>query len=244
MEAATAQTSPAVVYLDHDQSPELGDLAKALALAQGEMEPALKDSTNPDFDSKYATLASVIDASRGPLSRNGIAILQRVSTRPGFVSVTTHMIHGSGQWVSDRAELAVAQKNAQAAGSAITYLRRYALSALVGVACEDDDGAAATKPSTDEQPSGEQRQEARRQSGQSTDPKRARVAKLWKAAQAKGMSEERFRAWATEVLGAEKSIDTITPKDVLHLERALRELDAAKKDEPAGKEAVTDAAQH
>lgn len=233
MEAAAANFTAEVHITEHDQSTDLGALAKALAAAQGEMQPALKDSTNPDYASTYATLASVIDACRAPLSKHGIAWLQRVSTRPGFVAVTTQLVHESGQWVRDRAELAVTAKNAQAAGSAITYLRRYMLSALVGVACEDDDGAAASQPAGEEK---EQRREARRADGaKAADPKVARIAKLWKAAQAKGMTEERFKSWLVEVLGAEKTSDELTPKEVLHLERALRDLEktaSAKQEGP------------
>ena len=127
-----------------DESPTIGALAAALAKAQGAMKSAAKDSVNPHFKSKYADLASVWDACREPLSSNGLAVVQRVSSSPAGVVLTTMLLHSSGEWIRDRATFPVVQQTAQAYGSAITYARRYALAAMVGVAPdEDDDGNSA-----------------------------------------------------------------------------------------------------
>ena len=131
--------------MDHEssESPNIGTLAAALAKAQGAMSSASKDSKNPHFNSKYADLASVWDACREPLSVNGLAVLQRPSTSDNTVRVTTQLVHASGEWVKDTITLTLPQPTAQALGSALTYLRRYGLSAVVGVAPDDDDGHAA-----------------------------------------------------------------------------------------------------
>jgi hypothetical protein len=108
------------------------------------MEGAKKDSNNPHFRSSYADLASIWDACREPLTKNGLSILQVPSTRPGEVTVWTFLAHASGQYVQGELVLPVAQETAQGYGSAITYGRRYSLAAMTGVAPEDDDGNAAS----------------------------------------------------------------------------------------------------
>jgi ERF superfamily len=148
-------------------SEQIAELAAALATAQAAMRGALKDSENPFFRSKYADLASVWEACREPLTANHLAIVQfpRASfegkpepyewtTRSGevrygvrvmtVVSVVTRLVHSSGQWLEDTASTMLSTGDPQAVGSAITYLRRYALAAVAGVAPEDDDAEAAT----------------------------------------------------------------------------------------------------
>lgn len=129
------------------QSEKLGELAKALAKAQSEMTAALKSSENPHFRSKYADLSAVFDACKEALNKNGFAIVQRVENDPNGACVETMLLHSSGEFVSSKCWLPVAQKTAQAYGSAITYARRYGLTSLAGVAAdEDDDGNAASAP--------------------------------------------------------------------------------------------------
>lgn len=123
-------------------SPSIGKLADALAKAQGEMEGASKDSTNPHFKSKYADLAAVREACK-PLSKHGIAHLQPTKADGAKVTVTTMLIHSSGEWIAEDLTLTAGQATPQAVGSAITYGRRYGLAAMVGIAPEDDDGEAA-----------------------------------------------------------------------------------------------------
>lgn len=136
-------TTPA----ESEQSPTLGALAAALAKAQGQMRNARKDATNPHFKSRYADLASILDACREPLATNGLSYMQRVTSCAEGVRVTTMLLHSSGEWVRDTCIMPVAQRTPQGMGSAITYGRRYSLAALVGVAAEeDDDGNAASAP--------------------------------------------------------------------------------------------------
>ncbi len=126
-----------------DTSPTIDLLAAALAKAQGQLEGAVKDSANPFFKSKYADLASVWEACRKPLAANGIAVVQSPSADGAKVSVETLLTHTSGQWIKGIVTVAAKDDSPQAVGSAITYLRRYALQSFVGVAPEDDDAEAA-----------------------------------------------------------------------------------------------------
>jgi hypothetical protein len=116
----------------------------ALAKAQGEIRGATKDSTNPHFRSKYADLASVRDAIQGALSKHGIAYLQFPEGGPETITITTILACGE-EWMRASYQMRPVKADPQGLGSAITYGRRYALMAAVGVAPEDDDGNAASQ---------------------------------------------------------------------------------------------------
>jgi hypothetical protein len=121
-------------------------LYAALATAQAEMGKALKDSSNPAFKSKYADLASVVDACMPALSRAGIAVLQPPFDDETGRYVKTIFVHGeSGETVECRVPLIIGKNDMQGYGSAVTYARRYGLMGMAGIAPEDDDGNAAVK---------------------------------------------------------------------------------------------------
>jgi hypothetical protein len=123
-------------------------IATALVKAQSEYGPALKSSENPHYKSRYADLASCIDAVVGSLNKNGIALMQRVLPSSSGVTVETIFIHTSGETISSGPLHVPVQKNdAQGYGSALTYARRYSLMSACGIAPEDDDGNAATSAS-------------------------------------------------------------------------------------------------
>lgn len=126
--------------------PPIAELAAALCKAQSQMEGAKKDANNPHFKSKYADLASVWDAIREPLTKNGLSVVQLLRSIQGGVEVETILMHSSGQQISDVFAVPASKNDAQGYGSAATYARRYALMAMVGVAPEDDDGNAAVGP--------------------------------------------------------------------------------------------------
>lgn len=140
-------------------SPTIGELAKALAAAQAELEPAKRDATNPHFRSKYADLSACWDAVRAPLARHGLAVSQLPSLDGDTVRLTTMLLHTSGEFIGSDAAVRIAKHDAPSVGSALTYLRRYSLSAIVGLSTEDDDGAAAmtAAPQARTQPSQELR---------------------------------------------------------------------------------------
>jgi len=133
---------------DEWKSPEIDKLASALAKVQAELEGAKKESTNPFFNSSYADLHAVIKASFPLLSKNSLSVSQGNEMIQGAVCVTTTLMHSSGQWIRSKVKLPLEKANAQGVGSAITYGRRYGLSAIVGVAQYDDDGNYVSKPKT------------------------------------------------------------------------------------------------
>lgn len=127
-----------------EQSEQINELAAALAKAQGKLRGALKDSDNPFFKSRYADLASVWEDCRAALSENGLSVIQFPESDDASLYVVTTLAHSSGQWMRSRLRLTPKDNSPQATGSAITYGRRYALAAAVGVAQVDDDGNAAS----------------------------------------------------------------------------------------------------
>lgn len=129
------------------KSETLGLLFKALANAQSEIKGALKDSSNPFYKSKYATLESVWDACREPLSKNGLSVIQLPRTLDGKPALETILGHSSGEWISEVVEINPTKNDPQGMGSAISYFRRYSLAAVVGIYQEDDDAnIASNKP--------------------------------------------------------------------------------------------------
>lgn len=120
--------------------------ASAIVKAQGNIEGAKKGKNNPAFRSKYADLAAVWDACSEALQEAGIAVLQfPVVSPPGYVGLCTVLVHGeTGETLAGTFNIPLKDaNNAQAAGSAITYARRYALSSVIGICPEDDDGNGA-----------------------------------------------------------------------------------------------------
>lgn len=137
-------------------SQEIDKLAQALAKAQGVIEDAEKDCTNPHFKSKYAGLSSVRQAIRKPLAANGLAYVQTLRYDASGVEIETRLVHESGQFIGDSLRIPC-QATAQAIGSAVSYGRRYSLLAIIGLATDDDDGnsaqpAQAAKPATKKAP--------------------------------------------------------------------------------------------
>lgn len=130
-----------------ERSESIATLAGALAKAQSDMKAAAKDSVNPHFRSRYADLTSIWEACRAPLSKNGLSVTQLPEDAgDGRIGLTSILMHSSGEWISGRFSIAVERPTAQAIGSALTYLRRYGLAALVGVVSdEDDDGNGASR---------------------------------------------------------------------------------------------------
>ena len=130
---------------DSWKSPEIDKLASALAKTQSELEGAKKESTNPFFKSSYADLHSVIKSSFPYLSKNGLSVSQGNEVVKGAVVVTTLLMHSSGQWLRSKVKLPLKDVTAQGVGAAITYGRRYGLSAICGIGQYDDDANSISK---------------------------------------------------------------------------------------------------
>ena len=129
------------------QSESIVELAKALAKAQGEMGGAVKGSDNPFFKTKYADLASVIEAIKPAFTANSLSYVQFPISNERGAGVSTRIMHSSGEWLE--AEFIIpCKQDAHGIGSAITYARRYGLQSATGVPAEDDDGNHATSENT------------------------------------------------------------------------------------------------
>lgn len=101
---------------------------------------------NPFFNSKYAGLSDILEAIKKPLTDNGLAVTQVTEVMAERLILETVLMHTSGEWISCTYPIEPVQKTPQGMGSALTYARRYSLSALLGVASEeDDDGNEASK---------------------------------------------------------------------------------------------------
>lgn len=122
-------------------SETLSEISKALVEFQSKLTPVIKDSDNPFYKSKYASLETIWQAIRGPLAECGLSIVQPISCDGDKVTLDTILLHTSGEWISGSMPLIPVKCDPQGWGSVITYARRYALSAMIGVVSdEDDDG--------------------------------------------------------------------------------------------------------
>jgi hypothetical protein len=135
-----------------NQSEQINELVSALSKAQGEMDGAVKDSLNPHFKSKYADLASVWQACRDPLSKHGLSIVQTLDLLGEKQVLMTILAHASGQWIKSTIQLPIQRPGPQELGSCLSYCRRYALAAMVGVYQDDDDAESAQKAYSKKEP--------------------------------------------------------------------------------------------
>jgi len=129
------------------QSESIANLAKALSIVQGKLTYAVKDSANPFFKSKYADLESVWDACRSLLADNNLCVIQMPGNYfEGRMWLITKLCHSSGEWIEQEMSVPVQKMDVQGCGSALSYMRRYSLSAFIGIVQSDDDGNAASNP--------------------------------------------------------------------------------------------------
>lgn len=170
------------------RSETLGKLAAALSALQGELSHVAKNSHGYGYD--YADLAAVLDVARPLLVKNGLSVTQLpAEAAEGTVALESVLLHSSGEWISSVYTMGVEKgKNlsaAQAVGSVITYARRYAMAAMLGIAQTDDD-AAQPKPPAAQQQKSQQRPSAERRTqiseADSNLATEAQLKKLWAAA--------------------------------------------------------------
>jgi hypothetical protein len=138
-------------------SESLANISPALVKAINAIEGVKKGAANPFFKSKYANLESVIEAAHDALSANGLAVMQGPGPMDGnCITLTTRLVHESGEWIETDFSLPAGKMDPQAAGSAITYARRYSLMAMLNMPAVDDDGEASmprtTKPGEPKNP--------------------------------------------------------------------------------------------
>ena len=134
-----------------ERSETVSDLMAALSKFQGQIRSVPKTSTNPFFHSKYASLDAIWEMCRKPLFDNGLALVQTTAVTEGILILETTLAHTSGQWVSGRYPLTPMRQvkdagwqpsdDPQSMGSVLTYARRYAMSAILGISADEDDDA-------------------------------------------------------------------------------------------------------
>ena len=131
-----------------NSSESIAKIATSLVVAHKSFKNVQPSGFNPHLKSKYSTLSDYLNSVRMALLDNGIVIMQSVSKADVGIAVTTKFVHTSGEWLeSDACVLPVEKGTAQAVGSAVSYARRYSLSAFLGLSTniDDDDGVAASK---------------------------------------------------------------------------------------------------
>jgi len=125
------------------QSAELDKLFMSLSKAQALIEGARETAKNPHFKSSYADLWDVWQACKKPLTDNGLCVVQTIEPSGDKTCLVTMLAHSSGQWIKSVLPMPIVKQDAQGLGSALTYCRRYALAAIVGVSPMDDDAEAS-----------------------------------------------------------------------------------------------------
>lgn len=132
-------------------SESIAKIASAIVKAQGELNTVAKDATNPHYRSRYATLHGIVESTRETLRKHGLAVVQTFGQTDGtYIDLTTTLLHESGEWMSGILTVRPAKPDPQGLGSAATYARRYALSAILGIVTDDDDdGNIASVPQVD-----------------------------------------------------------------------------------------------
>ena len=133
-------------------SETIGAIAPALIKAQSQMQGISKEGKNPAFRSKYVTLDSILDTLRPILTSNGLMLTQGSTPPWGVEAITveSRIIHTSGEWIATTVTIPVTKPDAHGLGSALTYGRRYSVSALLAISAdEDDDANGAATPQVD-----------------------------------------------------------------------------------------------
>lgn len=186
--------------LTHSES--VGDIGPALLEAQKAVQDPVKNKTNPHFGNSYADLNALLEAVRPVLHEQGILLVQSPGEANGQVTLDTMFLHTeSGQWVRGHASSPMSKQDPQGVGSAITYLRRYSLSAMLGLGAEDDDGNAASKPES--VGGGDDRPQVRKPDDPMTEKQKKMVWAKWlEAAEEVGLTESDraplLRKWMDE----------------------------------------------
>lgn len=128
-----------------EHSTSVAKIGAALAKVAAKIDNPHKNATNPHYKNRYADLAEVINTSRGLLAEHGVSVIQCPGMEDGLVTVESMLLHESGEWIKSVAKSPLPKADPQGVGSATTYLRRYSLAALLGIAQEDDDGENASQ---------------------------------------------------------------------------------------------------
>ncbi len=229
-----------------NKSESIEKLAKALADFQGEVKNPKNTAVNPYFRSKYAPLESVLELVRPLLSKNGLAIVQMPGGDGNLITVQTVLLHTSGQWLDcgevglfaeiskrkardgdDVPEESEARPTPQGGGKAITYARRYATAAVLGIAGEDDtDGHEGFPRNGGGKPAP--------QAPGKTAPNKPQPAPAPSKAPAKGKDTSKTEKPAQKAADSEKSEPKAEAGQITNIQNLQKTLEAR----PGGKEAA------
>lgn len=220
------------------KSESIKELAIALSKAQSEIKPASKDVSNKFFGSKYADLSSVWESCREPLTKNGLSVTQHPTTEGNIVRVETILMHITGEFMSSVLAMTAktAQPTAQEIGSLITYARRYSLSAIIGIASEeDDDGNAASGATPAKKPTDKPQPQQQQQSTQQVPSQEVQNAQtkqlmdvLEKVAIEKFGDLDKFLLWRIDNSQPE-NLSQLKDIEIAKLLRLVREYKGATK---------------
>lgn len=133
-------------------SESVKEIYGALAVAIGDIQNPPKNAVNPHFKNRYAELSVILETVKPILKKNGLAVIQGVETDGNRVMIQTRIIHVSGEWIESELTLQAAGTDPQKIGSAITYGRRYAISAILNIAADDDDDGEGNRKKENQKP--------------------------------------------------------------------------------------------
>lgn len=185
-------------------------LASALVAAQAEMPAVQPDSVNPHFGSRFVSLGHLIAKTKPVLTKHGLAIVQEPASIDGQPALTTTLLHAeSGEQKSSTAPLILQKQDMQGLGGALTYMRRYAWAAVLGISDEeDDDGNQASTPAAQTPAAAQRAQETQpTASRNSATISEAQAKRLFAIARDKDVSQERVKELIKEIAGVESSAD-------------------------------------
>jgi hypothetical protein len=219
------------------RSESVKELITALTAFQGKMTAVKKDSINPFYKSKYASLDTIWETIRKPLTDNGLSIAQTMNLIEDKSVLETTLYHTSGEWISGVQLVNPVKDDPQALGSAISYARRYSLSALLGIVADEDDDAETATPKAKEKPISTGGETSKKSETPDITP--AQTKKIYATAKEKQLSPEEAKAYikktfnknSTKELTKDEAstmiefLNEIKP-DEGHLVRATKEIGA------------------
>lgn len=208
-----------------NKSESIMEIAKALCQFQAEIKNPANSANNPFFKSKYAPLNEILNLVRPSLSKYGLSVLQMPSSNDGDVVITTLLMHSSGEWIEFcPLRMKPAKNDPQGIGSAITYGRRYALSAILGISSEDDDdGNSASDNSHQQNNSGKSKDNKQdKQAGKIATISPAQQKALFATAKERGYGPAQVKDKMLEIFkGVIKSTSELTPAQMEELLQAF-----------------------
>lgn len=219
-------------------SENINEIAKAMAAFQSEVKQPEKDAVNPHFKNKYVTLDGIVRAIQAAGPKHGLSFIQIPTVNEQGVSVSTVILHSSGQYIEfEPITLPMDKRNAQGAGSAITYGKRYSLAAAFGIVSdEDDDGNAASHQQQQRQQRPPQQRQQKPPQAPLTPPKQqgggisaeqmqTLTAVVKKASEASGIDQAQVFADATKACEFPgKTSKQLTPQEADAVIKYLRGL--------------------